>query len=482
MARLREQANNGQLLVRDLSQAHVLSSVLSLSEEDALKVPLEQLGALAVSKVFLFIWKEAGAQARRTLESLREDDERGGRMGHDGSILPSAASDGFGNGNYAVEEYFELEASRLADIDVELESDEDRSQVSDEEISRLNAASHVHDVEAGSLSQDDDIVNRTSQGFDNVLPLSTLVSNIIPEALSRWKDLYGQVSSMEISSSTAQSFFGQQFSAHRVEEQIRLMLLLGADPAVAVPAPVKAAVSLSSGDALLEALRMTIEKYGDGSMERLARNVLYALRAHDCIKWGQKNIRKLLHAQLVFHSPSVGLTDGGSRRSPLHDPAPENSTTSADISPDDVGDDLDGGSGSEVDRDEEPVPVNSISCSGDNCEESSVECETVVQIFAVSPDSDASRGQLEEILRKLLNTQLDMSLSQALHVWKMVGEWGKRSDSRYQPHDTNLIERARVHVELVIKLASCPPLVQWLTEVCIYIGALASWSTVAAVL
>lgn len=273
-----------------------------------------------------------------------------------------------------------------------------------------------------------------------LLPMSVVIKEVIPRTLLSWKGVVDGFSSGSIAPGAARSYFGQGHGGH-MEKEVRLMLLIGADPAASLPSKVEEAVRASE-DMLVKELRMA-QRTGSGQRDRLVRRILDSLEAHNSIGWFIENIGGLLRAQVVLACPSP-RGRGVAGNSEEH-----NAGYALDLRNlfnESSGDEPDG---------LEAGAATTGSASG---------------IFAKSLESDPSRYRLQQILADLERRWQDLSANAALEAWVRVGDWGvpddgRRLGSRNDRILGGLIKRSRAHVELLISLSTCPALVQWLLEV-----------------
>lgn len=414
VAKLREQAQLGKMRAEDICQAHVLTAALDI-DLDADAVPLRQLRVLALSEVFRIIWKEAGEDARQKVFEFAETQGpmAGGGEGPGGSRADTKGGD-------------------------------------------RDAGSGAFDAVAGGDEMGAD-------GTLPLLPLSAVFEEVIPRALSSWKSLIEGLLSGSISWGATRAYFDQKHRG-RIEKEVRLMLLIGANPAVGLPREVEEAVR--ANDATLMAEIRRFQKKGSLYTEKLVHRILDFIEAQESIVWCLENIAGLLRAQEVLACPSLGdgnvlgnASAGGAERGV----ARASRGTQADGEDEgvdyDAADDLD------------PSDLfDELPGDGAGGEEAGAPTGSVTGIFASSLESDPSRSELERILADLEQRRQDFSANAASEEWKRVGDWGMPEGGRHLGTTNNryrggLIEQSRAHVELLISLSTCPALVQWLLEV-----------------
>lgn len=315
-----------------------------------------------------------------------------------------------------------------------------------------SASSHAMINAEESARQSAEEPDRCSLGIHDV------VDTVIPRAFARWKSLVKEVLAEGMASEDARELFRQE-AAERRELEVRLMVLVGANPMVGVSARVEESTASCHVDVLLKQLRECCRLY-DGAKERQAQRILASLEARDSIDWFIENAEGLLRAHRVLYSPTAVSVrrEGGEDR---------------DTEAERLGEVFDGDEGEGEDG-EETSEVAAPQTEGDSDEVSDSEgeaaAEVMTKIFADSPDSDPFRQYLQEIFDDLQSRSRSLSMAEATEVWGRIDRWRAQNDeSRGLPpvveSASGLVQRARTHVELLIKLSEYPRLVTWLTEV-----------------
>lgn len=319
--------------------------------------------------------------------------------------------------------------------------------------SEKSASSHamVSVEESGGESAEEEL-DTCPLGIHDVL------DTVVPRALTRWKSLVKEVLSEGMASEDACELFRRE-AADRREIEVRLMVLVGAEPMVGVSDQIENSIISSDGDVLLERLRECCRLHG-GAKARHAERILASLEARDSIDWFIENVAGLLRAHRVLHSPTaVSVDRDGEDRD-------KEAEGLGDLFDDDEGEGEDG---------QEKSEVAAPQTEGDSNEGSGLEGEAAVEvmvtkIFADSPDLDPFRQHLQEMFDDIQSRSRSLSMAEATEVWGRVNRWSARHDKcgrglRELEDAGGLVQRARTHVELLIKLSEYPRLVKWLTEV-----------------
>lgn len=412
VTKLRAQLENGVFLLRELSQASVLSramdNVFKDADADADAASLEDLSVLSSSAVFAGVWQTAGAIVLRELNGEPADQAL---------LLP-------------VESINSVRGSNTIDSPEQVPGDDDElggfGEILDggEEDYEDDAGTNARDEEATEDWQVDGDVASPPATLDGdtwegdpaevaSLSLDNVITRVVPLALARWGDLVDRISSGKIDVKEAWVIFPGS-DCHR-EEQVRQVF------------------------AWLAGRRSGIQAASQTAESGAAR-FLDALEAHASIKWFLDAAPKLLDAQVVLYSAST-LEERLAVGAGAADPGATAST----------------GDASQGDR--------SVADSG----------SVSSAIFATPLDEDASRTALEGILQTLQMRWTHISIGEASTAWSDAGDWGRPVFSRSNRRQRGLGEEnhgvlgcCRLHVDLLSVLSAAPDLVDWLVKVYMY--------------
>lgn len=553
VAKSRQEFKDGVLKSKNLSQSFVLERALDIDHGEVAEVTLDVLLNLAPSVVFRRIWKKAAAAVRREIQLDADDtmasdeqlrkykrrmvmaaQERQGffvskniRTDTSSGTLKLVFEDHPALGDHSEDDGSDCDVGTSNSEDDELSDDEDcDSSISDDEDSERSGEDidTVDDGEWNAHEKDSDrlvvdckgIIPRivtvdgrvpdgerdettgegdSGEGRDGTaprrtqkrhgsaasaeatpersLPLSAVLRHVIPAARGAWNDLSDRISARIISAHEAWKWLGEGFSTQQRAAEVRLMLSSPTCKEVTTACPqVGIAVSRRR-------------------QQQKQQQILEALAAHASVKWCMDAIPALLQAQEVLYTVSSARSNApGGEGEEAVTPGTVNESDSTSSSPAPM-------NNNPPPEQSETTP-ESIDGSLKVAEEGHgidlPSGSSLTQIFATAPEDDATRAELQNIMKDLRKKQARHSLLDAAQAWKRVTAWGRGDgllgkggggskpkysgvgrgvlsglEAAFTRQTDKSVPRhlSRVHIGMLQKLSESPALVGWLIQVCV---------------